>query len=844
VQRWPMLRLPAARRLAAGLGRLRHVSGTPYTALSIGVPKETADKEKRVAQTPESVGKLVKEMSPEWFAAANEMLLKQMPDIDIIITTALIPGKKAPLLIKEDMVAAMKPGSVTVDLAAAAGGNIATTVADEVITTPNGVKCIGYTDINSRLAAISSTLYANNQLKWILAAGPTTTKVKGEFALDDEDIAVRGMSVVRAGEMMWPWQPPPPPPPPPKPPPKEEIVLTDEDHRQVYVSSAKQATYGALALVGVGAVAPDAAFSSMFATLALSGVIGYQVVWGVAHSLHSPLMAVTNAISGMTAVGGMYTMGGGIVPHSFSESLGFVATAVSTVNIVGGFIVAQKMLDVFKRPTDPPEFYNYYAAPSAAFVAGYGSTVLMGCQQASAVAATVSGLLCIGGIAGLANQSTARLGNVCGMSGVAFGVASCIGSLNWEPSTYIQLAAALGGGGALGYGIAQRVDPTSLPQTVAAFHSLVGLAAVFSAVADFLEHMHHSPEMLDGVRLSSIALATVIGGYTMTGSLIAFGKLNENLSSAPLQLAARDYINAGLGLGTAACMAALIANPSPEVGVAALIGMTTLSGAIGLHMTASIGGADMPVVITLLNSSSGWALCAEGFMLNKPVLTTVGALIGSSGAILTYIMCVAMNRNWMSVVLGGFGTSSTGRGEAMKFEGEARFTDVEKTIELMTGSKDIICVPGYGLAVANGQYAMAEVVKKLKAKGVNMRFGIHPVAGRMPGQLNVLLAEAGVPYDVVFEMEEINEDFKNADVALICGANDTVNSAAIEDPNSIIAGMPVLHVWEAENVIVMKRSMGAGYAGADNPVFFKPNTEMLLGDAKKTLEAINAKLID
>jgi len=309
-----------------------------------------------------------------------------------------------------------------------------------------------------------------------------------------------------------------------------------------------------------------------------------------------------------------------------------------------------------------------------------------------------------------------------------------------------------------------------------------------------------------------------------------------------VQLSFRDPLNMVMGATTFGCMGLLLANTSHSASVAALVGMSALSGALGLHMTASIGGADMPVVITVLNSYSGWALCAEGFMLDKPLLTTVGALIGSSGAILTHVMCVAMNRDIVSVLLGGFGTSSTGSGEAMVFEGEASFTDVDTVAASLEDSGSVIVVPGYGLAVANGQYAMADIAKFLTDGGVNFRFGIHPVAGRMPGQLNVLLAEAGVPYDVVLEMDEINDDFKQTDICLVVGANDTVNSAAEEDPNSIIAGMPVLRVWESKSVIVMKRSMGAGYAGADNPVFFKENTEMLLGDAKDTLEALKGKL--
>ena len=793
-------------------------------------------------ESGEGAGGYAKEMSAEWHAAANKMLAKQCEEVDIVITTALIPGKKAPTLIDADMVANLKPGSVVVDLAAAAGGNVVGTVKDKVVKTDKGVTMIGYTDMNSRLASTSSSLYANNQLKWILSAGPTTTKTKGELALDHEDIAVRGMMVLEKGEMMWPWTPPAPPPPPPKPPPKEVVQLTDADYEAMYTGSAKRGTYAAAAALGVGMMAPNPAFAAMLSTFALSGVIGYQVVWGVAHSLHSPLMAVTNAISGMTAVGGMYVMDGGLVPSSTAGGLAALATGISAVNITGGFLVTKKMLDMFKRPDDPPEFYQYYGVPAAAFIGGYSLAALSGFSQMNSLAMTVSALGCIGGIGGLANQSTARMGNVSGMAGVSFGLAAAIGSMDWGASQYVQLAAVLGGGGAVGYGIAARVDPTSLPQTVAAFHSLVGLAAVFTGVGDFLAHSAHHPETLDGLRLTSVALATVIGGVTATGSLVAFGKLNGNLDSGALALPGRDQINMGAGAATLACMGLFIANPGPATGLAALMGMTALSGGLGWHMTASIGGADMPVVITVLNSYSGWALCAEGFMLNQPLLTTVGALIGSSGAILTHIMCVAMNRDIASVLLGGYGTSSTGKGEAMVFEGEAKFTDVETTISELKEAKEVIIVPGYGLAVAGGQYAIADITKTLRDAGCNVRFGIHPVAGRMPGQLNVLLAEAGIPYDVVLEMDEINDDFPNTDITLVVGANDTVNSAAEEDPNSIIAGMPVLQVWNSKQVVVMKRSMGAGYAGADNPVFFKDNTVMLLGDAKDTLEKMKTEL--
>jgi len=287
----------------------------------------------------------------------------------------------------------------------------------------------------------------------------------------------------------------------------------------------------------------------------------------------------------------------------------------------------------------------------------------------------------------------------------------------------------------------------------------------------------------------------------------------------------------------------VMATGNPVHGLLALGAAAGLSGALGVHMTASIGGADMPVVITVLNSYSGWALCAEGFMLNNDMLTIVGALVGSSGAILSYIMCKAMNRSLVNVIFGGYGTSSTKGGPAAKVTGTHREVDVDGAVDMIVNAKSIIIVPGYGLAVAKAQYAIAEMVKTLRENGINCRFAIHPVAGRMPGQLNVLLAEAGIPYDIVFEMDEINEELHETDLAIVVGANDTVNSAALEDPNSIIAGMPVIHVWRAKECIVMKRTLGVGYADVDNPVFYKPNTSMLLGDAKKTCDALSHKII-
>ena len=699
-----------------------------------------------------------------------------------------------------------------------------------------GVTCLGYTDLPSRLPTTSSSLYSNNISKFLLSTGPQTTKEKGYYYVDHEDGAVRGMLVLEKGKMMWP---PPAPPPPVAAVKKEEKEIEPEviDYRAPYVNGAKNAAYLASSVLAFGAIAPNPAFSSMFTTFALSNVIGVQVVLGVSHALHSPLMAVTNAISGTTALGGMH-----LLAHSQSATataLGAAATTLSTVNIVGGFIITQKMLDMFKRPTDPPEYYHLYGIPAAGAMGLYGIGTMSGkFPELDSAAATLSGLLCIGGIGGLASQSTARLGAVSGQTGVALGVASTLGHLSPSMGTTASIAGLMGVGAAAGHYIGNRVEPTSLPQTVAAFHSLVGIAASSAAIGDYLNAAN--PAELDKVHLASIYLANTIGSVTTTGSLVAFAKLDGRLSSTPMAHPARDQINMGLGAATLGAGAVLMGAPEMGTGIAALGGSLATSGLLGWHMTASIGGADMPVVITVLNSYSGWALCAEGFMLDMPLLTTVGALIGCSGAALTKIMCDAMNRDILSVILGGYGTKSSSKGEAMKFEGESTTTTVEETVELLLESESVIIVPGYGLAVAKGQYPLKDMVDSLLKAGKKVRFAIHPVAGRMPGQLNVLLAEAGVDYSIVEELEEINDDFGETDVALVIGANDTVNSAAEDDPNSEIAGMPVLRVWNAKQVIVMKRSLAAGYAGVENPVFIKDNTDMLLGDAKDTCEKLAA----
>ncbi|XP_045928850.1 NAD(P) transhydrogenase, mitochondrial-like isoform X2 [Micropterus dolomieu] len=499
------------------------------------------------------------------------------------------------------------------------------------------------------------------------------------------------------------------------------------------------------------------------------------------------------------------------------------------------------MLDMFKRPTDPPEHNYLYLLPGGVFVGGYAAALQSG-YNIEQMMYLGSGLCCVGALAGLSNQTTARLGNALGMMGVMGGVAATLGALKPSPELLAQMSAAMAVGGTAGLAIAKRIQITDLPQLVAAFHSLVGLAAVLTCVAEYMiEYPHFATDPAANLTKVVAYLGTYIGGITFSGSLVAYGKLQGVLDSAPLMLPGRHALNASLMAASVGAMIPFMLDPSYTTGLTCLGSVSALSAVMGVTLTAAIGGADMPVVITVLNSYSGWALCAEGFLLNNNLLTIVGALIGSSGAILSYIMCVAMNRSLANVILGGYGTSSTGGGKPMEITGTHTEVNVDQTIDMIKDAQSIIITPGYGLCAAKAQYPIAELVKLLRDAGKNVRFGIHPVAGRMPGQLNVLLAEAGVPYDIVLEMEELNEDFPETDLTLVIGANDTVNSAAQEDPNSIIAGMPVLEVWKSKQVIVMKRSLGVGYAAVDNPIFYKPNTAMLLGDAKKTCDALLAK---
>jgi NAD(P) transhydrogenase subunit beta len=445
-----------------------------------------------------------------------------------------------------------------------------------------------------------------------------------------------------------------------------------------------------------------------------------------------------------------------------------------------------------------------------------------------------SAILFILSLAGLSQQETARRGNIYGVVGMAIAIVATILAL--RTGNYAILFPAMIVGALAGILVASKVEMTQMPQLVAVLHSFVGLAAVLVGIASYLDPGAAFEGTEKTIHEIEIYLGVFIGAVTFTGSLIAFGKLQGTISGKPLTLPARHWLNligvvASVWLGYV-----FVTSASTDSGLMPLLIMAAIAGLLGLHLVAAIGGADMPVVVSMLNSYSGWAAAATGFMLSNDLLIVTGALVGSSGAILSYIMCRAMNRNFVSVIMGGFGTAS-GTAAAVP-QGEVIATTAEEVASQLTDSKEVVIVPGYGMAVSQAQGVVSEITKRLRAKKVNVRFGIHPVAGRLPGHMNVLLAEAKVPYDIVLEMDEINDDLPHADVVLVIGANDIVNPGALEDPNSPIAGMPVLEVWKAKTVVVFKRSMATGYAGVDNPLFYKENTRMLFGDAKKMLDAI------
>ncbi len=443
----------------------------------------------------------------------------------------------------------------------------------------------------------------------------------------------------------------------------------------------------------------------------------------------------------------------------------------------------------------------------------------------------VAALFFIKSLAGLSKQESARNGNYYGIAGMTIALIATIFSPDAQGFGWIIIAMAIGG--AIGIFYAKKVEMTEMPELVAILHSFVGLAAVLVGYNSYLDAPEAATHAEHVIHLVEVFLGVFIGAVTFTGSIVAFGKLRGVISSSPLNLPHKHKMNLA---AVVVSMLLMIYFVKADGSMFALIVMTLIAFAFGYHLVASIGGADMPVVVSMLNSYSGWAAAAAGFMLANDLLIVTGALVGSSGAILSYIMCKAMNRSFISVIAGGFGQEVVISGD--EEQGEHRETTAEEVAEMLKNSKSVIITPGYGMAVAQAQYPVHEITETLRAQGVEVRFGIHPVAGRLPGHMNVLLAEAKVPYDIVLEMDEINDDFPETDTVLVIGANDTVNPAALEDPNSPIAGMPVLEVWNAKNVVVFKRSMNTGYAGVQNPLFFKENTSMLFGDAKESVENI------
>ena len=459
----------------------------------------------------------------------------------------------------------------------------------------------------------------------------------------------------------------------------------------------------------------------------------------------------------------------------------------------------------------------------------------------------VAALLFIMSLAGFSKHETAKAGCWYGIIGMGIALIATIFGPKSEGTLWIIIAMVIGG--AIGIQRALKVEMTEMPELVAILHSFVGLAAVLVGYNSY--GLHDIPTMPSGLNdveqakflAEQAALASVhnvevflgifIGAVTFTGSVVAFGKLSGKINSKALMLPHRHKLNLAALIVSALLMVAFLSEPE---NIFPVLIMTVIALAFGWHLVASIGGADMPVVVSMLNSYSGWAAAAAGFMLSNDLLIVTGALVGSSGAILSYIMCKAMNRSFISVIAGGFGNDVQVSSDTE--QGEHRETTAEEVAELLKNSSSVIITPGYGMAVAQAQYPVAEITQKLRERGVNVRFGIHPVAGRLPGHMNVLLAEAKVPYDIVLEMDEINDDFADTDTVLVIGANDTVNPAAMDDPHSPIAGMPVLEVWKAANVVVFKRSMNTGYAGVQNPLFFKENTQMLFGDAKERVDDI------
>jgi len=775
-------------------------------------------------------GGYAKESSDAFKKAQQETFRKVLSEVDIAISTAAIPGKRSPLLITKEAVACMKPGSVIVDLAAAGGGNCELTRFDEVYTTPNGVIIIGYTDLASKMAEQASYMYAQNMANLLQHIQGKDTGLemlsnlyKHLEAGESGDIVSRSIVCCREGKLVPMPPPPQPTPAKPKAPPVEAPKAAKRpDPWRSSLIAAMVLTLCVTGLVFMG----EGVQVSLLTTFLLAGAAGYQAVWGVAHALHTPLMSVTNAISGMTAVGGLLLMDRS-THSSQGNILAMIAVCASAVNIIGGFVVSQRMLNLFKKPTDK-DYTALMLTPGVVFL-----YVCAFQRELLNPVLSISALLCVAAIGGLATMDTANSGCKFGMVGV-FG--AMVATLSTLPGHIVAVSAvlmAIGGGLGLVWGM--KVSPIALPQTVAAFHSLVGLAAMATSIGSYWANPANGATMEN----VSAILGDFIGGVTLTGSVIAFGKLNGNLASKPLNLPGKNFLNLiGLG-GFITMMVMFFHTDDVSRGVRLLVASGALACVMGVHLVGSVGGGDMPVCITVLNSYSGWALVAEGFLLDSTVLTIVGSLIGFSGAILTKIMCDAMNRDIFNVLFGGINSTGPVKG-ADSGPKEHTETSVAAVAELLCQAKEVLVVPGYGMAMARAQTAMGEMASLLRENNIKLKFGVHPVAGRMPGQMNVFLAEAGVPHEWVLEMDEVNPTMEQNDVVLVVGANDVVNSAALELEGCAIWGMPVIEVWRAKKVIFCKRSMGGGYADLDNPVFYKENTDMLLGDAKKTSDSLAA----
>ena len=464
-----------------------------------------------------------------------------------------------------------------------------------------------------------------------------------------------------------------------------------------------------------------------------------------------------------------------------------------------------------------------------------------GLVTVSYIGATILFILTLGG---LSHQESALKGNIYGMIGMAIAILATVFGPEVSSNFHLIIITMLIGG-TIGIILARKVEMTQMPELVAILHSLVGIAAVLVGYVNFMDETITFATHVDKViHEIEIYVGVLIGAVTFSGSVIAFGKLSGKIGGSPMLIPGRHWFNLGLLIATIYFGHQFVHQAETGGGMVPLMIMTAIALTFGIHMVMAIGGADMPVVISMLNSYSGWAAAATGFMLNNDLLIVVGALVGSSGAILSYIMCRAMNRNFISVIAGGFGTGTgTAVASSDEEQGEVIPIETDDVAGLLLNAKEVMIIPGYGMAVAQAQHTVNEITQTLREKKINVRFGIHPVAGRMPGHMNVLLAEARVPYDIVFEMDEINDDFPDVDVSLIIGANDIVNPSALDDPNSPIAGMPVMECWKGKTTIVLKRSMATGYAGVQNPLFFKENTRMYFGDAKESLDAVLKEIL-